>query len=45
MFTLKMYSGHIAELIKDGEIQGFQVNTKPPKTFFPYSVRGVPANY
>ena len=46
MFTLQMFSGHIAELIKDGEIQGFQVNiTKPPKTFFPYSVRGVPANY
>ena len=33
-----MFSGHIAELIKYGEIQGFQVNTNPPKTFFPYSV-------
>ena len=45
MFVLKMYSGHIAELMKDGEIQGFQANTKPPKTFFPYSVRGVSTNY
>ena len=45
MFTLKMFSGHIAELIQDGEIQGFQVNTKPPKNFFPDSVMGLSANY
>ena len=25
MFKLKMFSGQIAELIKDGKIQGFQV--------------------
>ena len=46
MFTLQMFSGQIAELIKDGEIQGFQVNTKPPKTFFLILLGpGVSANY